>query len=415
MEYSTSIYFVLENGRTAENACLIGKYGSLGTERIINSTDIDIDKSIVCMNIKISRYFQNDRSPEIDVGTDLAELYDMIGFINCCRFIESWNGLSNHIKKNISIFIGDNSAFKEIKITYSEGINVILSCNFLNNVVKLNRAENVNGKFFFGFKDAIHDYGNGFFTCKPLTQPDGTRYSNYFSMTQEELLSYLHGKENEFSIIKLIKLFYNSRSANKRDCEFISYESIFTQISSIFEVDPKPSLTNTTSELKSSIKCRADGSFEHGPCYSEDFETFFITSLKNEKVSVESEKTFVKSKKASADEEEYDYGDPDSEYLELLNELDVKYHRGKLNDDDIELFFDNELYLLDNFWKFNIKKAIDESRIRSDWAEKKEDFDERFERATNFKKFIEKSGGKRKNKRKSVKIKRKGINTRRRI
>ena len=193
-------------------------------EKFVRSLTISLEESLyyentLLQNIEDNNLKELDEKAEYlynmaknqniyDVSVAMA-FYDAIAsFYMCTKEInELWNDVAYRIKSNIRIFIGDNTAMKDIFYSKDEnsdnfivGINILLSCMTHDHAINLNKKYNGENKYFVGFKYYVHPYGTSVYNCM---HPSG--------ITQEDFITeYDNMSADVYPINKIITIFFNN-------------------------------------------------------------------------------------------------------------------------------------------------------------------------------------------------------------
>jgi hypothetical protein len=195
--------------------------------------------------------------------------FDTLGDVFFCSKDNNkyWNRVSEQIKSDITIFIGQTFDIREvmssIRITSRKGINILASCSTNDYAKTLNRELNKDGKYFIGFKDTIHFYGTSFLTCHGGIHLNKDDFFEQFDNTFR----------SDSPIVKLIKIFFSEsvkQCGECRKCNIITsaqiQEKLLAVMAKVMKAESfseKDSYFNSDFHtICSKTKCEPDRAFE---------------------------------------------------------------------------------------------------------------------------------------------------------
>ena len=143
-----------------------------------------------------------------------------------------WNDIAITTKQNIAIFYGHGHTFK-VNIQSDDinkfivGLNILLGCTTNDHAKQLNTLYNQSGKYFIGFRDYLHMYGNSIYICDSALKSNENTFRDN-TLTDDNLLT-------------ITKLFYTnffnrcseSSTTKCRKCFEINKDNIIKKINSI--------------------------------------------------------------------------------------------------------------------------------------------------------------------------------------
>lgn len=179
----------------------------------------------------------------------------------------------------ITVFNGSNEYFKGIaSVFYKTGINILMGCSTNREANNLNGLYNKIGKYFVGYNNFIHAYGNDVYSCNNL-------FGNLDYSAYQKIMDSI---TEEKPIIKLIKLFYYRLHNCKkcRDCSLFDdklFDNNMLRLKGIIE--STKSISEDESYFKGDNNYKPEKSICTSPCTITDctidvnFENFFSDIL----------------------------------------------------------------------------------------------------------------------------------------
>jgi hypothetical protein len=294
-EFSCKIYLAITKGASPEFITFLNesskiRYGDFPKYINIDSyPELNEKEMFLNLNRELTENISTiTTSGWVDIYDKLMSVYILSDLSQ-----QFWNQIAIDTQINIAIFYGHGHTFSIRRLgpdltinadKYIVGLNILLGCTTDNHAKNLNTEYNSIGKYFIGFRDYLHMYGNNLYICtEDLTLNVDRLKEDYARLADNNL-------------VKVAKLFHTQfhnrctipekvptptpipipTSTPCRSCSVINRDYIISKINKI-KVRMEPGkVFNTDNDYyfnsKFHCKCTEEGKVGHESCCNENID-----------------------------------------------------------------------------------------------------------------------------------------------